>query len=184
MKNNLYKVLLALMLFALVACQPATPTPKAASEFFRDKPDQWISVNPPDGWTAHAGGSNMASNIIVSDDWDGYKKTNTKAIGIIITQLKDEGSAEDVLRIAIGRLGTLLTVPNAPIKVDQVNGQSRAFVEYQGKSAEKDTVLAYYFLAVISNGKRNILVLASVEGNQEIRVKPVFQSVMQGITVH
>lgn len=186
MKNNIYKVLAALVLFGLAACQaqPAAPTDSPAVEFFQGQAGRWISVKPPAGWVAKEGGTATSPSIIVTDDWAGYQKTNTKAVGIIILPLADKGSAVEVLQLSVGRLKDMLTKPAGAPFLEQANGQSYAWVEYLGKSVEKDNTLAYYLLAVISNEQRSVLVFTSIALDQEERVRPAYQSTVKAITLH
>lgn len=183
MKNNLYKILAALIVFALTACQ-ATPTKSPAVEFFKEQPERWITVRPPAGWVAKQAGTSTSPSVVVTDDWEGYQKTNSNAVGIIILPLSDKGSAEDVLRIAVKRLQNLLTTPTTEMTFEQVAGQSYAWIEYQGKSAEKDNTLAYYFLAVISTDQRSVLVFTSIAANQQTTTRPAYQSTVKDITLH
>jgi hypothetical protein len=189
MKKSICITLAALVVFVLTACQatpaaPATPTESSANEFFKDQPGRWISVRPPAGWVAKPGGSSASPTIIMTNDWKGYQSMDGKAIGITILPLADKGSAEQVLQIALGRFNDLLTQPMGKIVLEQVASQSYASVEYQGKSAEKENTIAYYFFAVISTDQRSVLVFTSVSVDQEKSIKPVYQSVVKGITVH
>ena len=185
MKKNLYIVLTALAIFVLTACQ-ATPTPTQASgtDFYKKDAARWLTVDAPKGWVAKPGNSTSTPSIIVTDDWVGYQTTNTKAIGILIVLLDDKGSAEDVLRLTIKRFDKLLTLPTGEMKLEQANGQNYAKIEYQGKSAENENLLAYYFLTVIGTDKRNVLIFTSVSADQEIKMKTTFEEVVKGITVH
>lgn len=186
MKNNLYKMLAVLIVFALTACQPATPTPTPgpAVDFFKDEPGRWLTVNPPAGWVAKPGGTKTSPSVIVTDDWEGYRTTNVRAIGIIIVPLTDQGSAERVLQIAVERLGNVLTAPTGTVVLEQIDGQSYASVEYQGKSAEKDNEPAHYFLSVISTDQRNVLVFAAVDIDQQAHTRPAYQKTVKAITLH
>jgi hypothetical protein len=186
MKNNLYKVLLALIIFGLTACQaaPAGPTEIPAVEFFKNQPGNWISVRPPAGWVAKQAVSDITPSVIVTDDWEGYHKTNPKAVGIIIVILADKGSAKDVLQIAVKRFEGLLNRPTSKVILEQAGDQSYASVEYDGKSAEKDNVSAHYFFAVISTAVRSVLVFSSVETLEQDHVRPAFQSTTKAITLH
>lgn len=186
MKNNFYKVLAALIVFALTACQatPAAPTENPAIEFFKGQEGRWISVRPPTGWVAKPGGTSTSPSVIVTDDWEGYQKTNTRAVGIIILPLVDKGSAEDVLLLAVGRFSNLLTTPTTKVTLEQAAGQSYAWVEYQGKSAEKENTLAYYFFAVISTDQRSVLVFTSMAADQQKSVRPAYQSTVKALTLH
>lgn len=186
MKKNLYIVLTALVIFVLTACQatPAAPTPRPGTDFYKDDPARWVTVTAPKGWVVKPGNSTSTPSIIVTDDWVGYQTTNTKAIGIIIVLLDDKGSAEDVLRLAIKRFDKLLTLPMGELKLEQANGQSYAKIEYQGKSAENENLLAYYFMSVIGTDKRTVLVFTSVSAEQEIKMKTTFEETVKGITLH
>ena len=193
MKRSLYIVFIALMIFALTACQAATTTPATTTaapagpqsvEVYKNQPDYWLTISLPAGWTAHIGGSSFAKNVTISDDWTGYQAGNGKATGIVVTWLTDKASAGDALQSAIKRLDTMLTQPKGQAALEQANGQSYASVEYDGKSTVDGASVAAYFLAIVSNGKRDILVMASVPDDQRTYIKPIFQSVIKGITVH
>jgi hypothetical protein len=183
MKNNFYKILVALVVFALTACQAATPETPAV-EFFKDQPERALSVRPPKGWEAKPGGTGASPSVIVTDDWKGYSSTNTRAVGIVIVPLTDKGTSEQVLQIALGRLKTMLTTQIGKVTLEEVADQSYASVEYQGRSAEKENTPAYYFLAIITKGQRSVLVFAAVDVDQEARVRPAYQSTLKAITLH
>ncbi len=184
MKNNLYKTLVVLILFTLTACQ-AVPGPTGpADEFFEGQAGRWISVRPPGGWIAKQGGTSAAPNIIVTDDWTDYVTTGKKAIGIIVVPLTDKGSAEQVLQIAVERLGSVLVQPKGQVTLEEAFSQSYAWVEYDGKSAEQNDTPAYYFLAIIATAQRSVLVFSAVEMDQRDRVRPLYQSTLKGITLH
>jgi hypothetical protein len=179
MKNKFHQVLLILVVFILAACQgtPAAPTERPAVDFFKDQPGRWISVRTPAGWAARTGGTTNAPSVIVTD-------TDTQSISIFILPLTDKGSAGQVLQIVLERFKKMLTVHIGDVVLEQVANQSYASVEYQGKSAEQDTVIAYYFFTVISTDQRSVLVFTTVSVKQEKSVQPAYQSVVKGITLH
>ena len=184
MKNNLYKMLAVLIVFTLAACQPETPTKTVATtEFFKNQPGKWITVLAPKDWVA-VQKSGSAPAVIVTNDQKGYFSTNTKAIGILITPLADQGSAEDALQAAIKRLGNALTTPVGEVALEQAAGQSYASIEYDGLSAEQEGMPAHYFLAVISTSQRSVLVFSAVDPDQAGLTRPAYQSVLKGITLH
>jgi hypothetical protein len=194
MKRNMHILFAALMIFALTACQTATASPTAVGtpggphsvDVYKNQPDYWLTISLPADWTAHIGGTSLAKNVTITDDWKGYQASDGKAVGIIVTWLKltDKSSAEDALQGAIKRLDRMLRQRVGEVTLEEANGQSYASVEYEGKSFVDGVSDAHYFVAVVSNGKRNILVMSSVEKGQETRVKPVFQDVMKGVVVH
>jgi hypothetical protein len=186
MKNNFYKLLVTLIVFALTACQAATPTPSQgpAVDFFKDQPDRWLSVTAPSGWTANLGGTKSVPSVIVTNDWKGYRTTNTRAIGILITPLTDVGPAQGVLQLVVHRLGTMLTTPVGDVLLEEIAGQSYASVEYNGKSAEKENTPAHYFLTVIATGQRSVLVFSAVDVDQEKSTRPAYQTTVKAITLH
>ena len=177
MKNKFHQMLLILVVFVLAACQatPAAPTERPAVDFFKDQPGRWISVRIPEGWVAKQGVSSTSPSVVL---------TNDEAISILILPLTDKGSAEQVLQIALGRFNKMLTLQMGDIALEKIAGQSYASVEYQGKSAEQDNVLAYYLYTVISTDQRSVLVLTNVTVSQEKTIKPAYQSVVKGVTVH
>jgi hypothetical protein len=176
MKNKFHQVLLILVVFILAACQ-ATPTANPAVDFFKDQPTRWISVSLPTGWAARVGGTTNAPSVIVTD-------TATQAISIFILPLADKGSAEQVLQVVLGRFNKLLILHTSNIVLEQVANQSYASVEYQGKSAEQNNVAAYYLYTVISTAQRSVLVFTTVSLTQETSVKPVYQNLVKGVTIH
>lgn len=186
MNNNLYKMLVVLVAFVLTACQSASPTPtkSAAIDLFKEDEEHWITVWPPDGWTVGRGGTSGAPTVIVTNDWEGYSTTDTRAIGIIISPLTDEGSAEKILQIVIKRLGAVLTEPAVKVALKQNAGQSYASVEYRGKSAEKDYAPAYYFLTIVSSDKRSVLVFSAVDPDQVDITRPAYQTTVDGVVLH
>ena len=177
MKKSIFIALAALVVFVLTACQaaPATPAGNTATEFFKDQPGRWISVRIPEGWVAKQGVSSTSPSVVL---------TNDEAISILILPLTDKGSAEQVLQTALGRFNKLLTLQMGKIALEKIAGQSYASVEYQGKSAEQDNVLAYYLYTVISTDQRSVLVLTNVTVSQEKTIKPAYQSVVKGVTLH
>jgi hypothetical protein len=187
MRNNLYKMLLVLLVPVLTACQAgfAAPGQSQTSEFFKGVAGQGISVTPPAGWVAKLGGNTTAPFIVVTDDWDAYQKTDNHAVGIIILPLTDEGSAEKVLRVSIRRFQEkdLLLRQTGEVRLEESNGQSYAWVEFQGNSIEK-TGFASYFLAVVSAGQRNVLVFTSVDVDKQEAIRPTYQSTVKAITLH
>ena len=186
MKKSIFIALAALVVFVLTACQaaPATPAGSPVNEFFKDQPGRWISVRPPAGWVAKAGGSTISPTIIMTDDWKGYQSMDGKAIGITILPLADKGSAEQVLQISIGRLKDSLTQPAGKVTLEQVAGQSYASVEYNGISVEAGGESAYYFLTVIATDQRSVLVFISTTPDQLERIRPAFQKAVKTITLH
>jgi hypothetical protein len=186
MKNNIYKVMLILVIFCLTACQAQATAPanSPASEFFKDVAGQWITVKPPAGWVAKPGAAVSSPSVIVTDDWLGYLKTNPEAVGIIILPLTEKGSAEQVLQTSVKRFEGLLAEQVGEVLLEQAAGQSYAWVEYQGKSIEENDTDAYYFLAVIATDQRSVFVFSSVDMDQKERIRPAYQSTVKGITLH
>ena len=182
MKKYLYTLLIALVIFVLTACQ-ATPTAIPAVDFFKDDAARWITVTPPAGWIARQADAKSAS-VIVTNDWVGYQKPQSNTIGIVILPLADKGSAVKVLQVALGRFKTLLNQPIGDVSLVEADGQSYAFIEYQGISIQKNSDLAYYFFTVISKNERNVLVFVTAPPDDEVSIKPTFQSTVKGITLH
>jgi hypothetical protein len=184
MKNNLYKMLLVLTVFGLAACQAGTTAESQVTEFFAGT-GQGISVKAPAGWVAKLAGSSSAPSIVVTDDWQGYQKTDSDAVGIIILPLTDQGSAEKVLRISMRRFQEkdLLIRQTGEVLLEENNGQSYAWVEFEGNSIEK-MGYASYFLAVVSTDQRSVLVFTSVDTDRQEAIRPAYQETVKAITLH
>jgi hypothetical protein len=80
--------------------------------------------------------------------------------------LADQGTAEQVLGIAVERLKSMLAERRGELILEQRGGQGYAWAEYAGAPVEGEAPL-HYFLAVIATEQRSVLVFTSVTSEQQ-----------------
>ena len=194
MKRKLYLAAINLMVLILAACQTTfpsigvqTPTPATgtAVDFFKEDARRWLSISLPEGWTARLGDDGVRAPIVVTDNWERYqnKDLDKAALGIIVAPLDDKGAPEQILDIVVGRLGAMLSERQGEVTVSEQGDQKYAWAEYAAISPDDGTPL-HYFLSVIAKGPRSAFVFTSTSPDQRESIRPKFQAIVQGITLH
>lgn len=194
MKSKLYTVIAVIMTFGLVACQANSPVPTGGTltptsgtiaQVFKGEAGRWLSIALPEGWVAKLTGSDATPSIVVTNDWEGYqsKDMRPQAWGILVVPLADQGTAEQVLKVATDRLKGTLADRQGEIRLEQQEGQAYAWAEYAGAPVPGEAP-AHYFLAVIATEQRSVFVFTNVPSDQQESVRPQYQTIVKAITLH